>query len=347
MPKTENIRIGIVGAGNNTCKMHIPKLQAIKGVNLVSVCNRSQESAQRVADQFMIPVVYESWQDLVAADDTDAILIGTWPYLHCPVTLDALQHNKHVLCEARMAMNAREAHLMLETAREFHDLVTQVVPSPFTLGVDNTIRRMIAEDYLGDLLAMEVRASTGFLNRDAPLGWRQASELSGMNIMTLGIWYEAVMRWVGQAESVQAQGLTFSKMRRDDHGIKIPVRIPEHLNVNARMECGALAHFLISSVAGLQGPPQVWLYGEKGTLLFREGKLFGGRRDDGNLKFIDIPKHEFMSWQVEAEFIDAIRDVAPVRLTTFNDGVKYMEFTEAVNLSMTHGETIHLPLGDL
>ncbi len=49
--------------------------------------------------------------------DLDAILIGTWPYLHCEATCAALEAGKHVLCEARMAVSAQEAHRMLEAVR--------------------------------------------------------------------------------------------------------------------------------------------------------------------------------------------------------------------------------------
>ena len=44
---------------------HIPGFQAIEGVEVVSVCNRSRESGQRVADQFGIPKVFENWWDVV------------------------------------------------------------------------------------------------------------------------------------------------------------------------------------------------------------------------------------------------------------------------------------------
>lgn len=49
-------------------------------------------------------------------------------------------------------------------------------------------------------------------------------------------------------------------------------------------------------------------------------------------------------WQVELEFINAIRGIAPVKNTTFEDGVRYMEFTEAVTRSAQEGKAIALPL---
>ena len=103
---SQTIKVGVVGAGNNTRVRHIPGLQAIDGVEIVSVCNRSRESSQRVADAFHIPKVYDDWRELVAASDTNAIVIGTWPYMHCEVTCAALEAGKHVMCEARMARNA-------------------------------------------------------------------------------------------------------------------------------------------------------------------------------------------------------------------------------------------------
>ena len=189
-------------------------MQAIDGVEIVGVCNRTRASSERVAQGFDIPKIYDHWQDVLTDSDTNAIVIGTWPYMHCRATLAALAADKHVMCEARMAMNAAEAHAMRDAARMKPHLVAQVVPSPLTLHVDSMIKHLITEGYLGDVLAVEVRAGGGFLDRDAPLHWRQDFDLSGFNTLSLGIWYEAVMRWVGEATRVTAMGKTFAKMRR-------------------------------------------------------------------------------------------------------------------------------------
>ncbi|MFL5807833.1 MAG: Gfo/Idh/MocA family protein [Roseiflexaceae bacterium] len=340
----ETIRIGIVGAGANTVARHIPGLRAIDGVELAGVCNRSRESSERVAQQFGIPTVYDNWLELVTAPGIDAIMIGTWPYMHCRVTLAALAAGKHVLCEARMAMDAHEARAMRDAARDRPRQVAQVVPSPFTLGVDATVRRLIAEGYLGDILAIEVRDGNAFLDRAAPLHWRHDFDLSGFNVMTLGIWYEAVIRWVGAATRVLALGKTFTRMRRDASGVMRAVRVPEHLDVIADMACGAQAHFQVSGVTGLAGASEARLFGSAGTLRFSEGRISGGRPGDAELAEIAIPRHEAGAWRVEEEFVNAIRGREPVTHTSFEDGVRYMEFTEAVARSMAGGAAVALPL---
>ena len=88
---------------------HIPGLRALPGVDIVAVCNRRPESTAAVTRDYGIPRSYGHWQELVADRDIDAVVIGTWPYLHCPITLAALEAGKHVLTEARLAMNAAEA----------------------------------------------------------------------------------------------------------------------------------------------------------------------------------------------------------------------------------------------
>ncbi len=342
------IKIGIIGAGDNTRVKHIPGLQAIEGVEIVSVCNRSRESSQRVADTFHIPKVYEDWRELVAADDTNAIVIGTWPYMHCEVTCAALDAGKHVMCEARMAMNAAEAHQMLEKSRAHPELVAQIVPSPFSLRVDRTIQDLLAEGYVGDLYAMNVRGVSGqFANPDAPIHWRQRKDLSGLNILIMGIWYEAIMRWVGTASRVFAQTRICIPQRRDpDTGKMVTVDVPDHVNIIADMACGAQAAFEFSAVCGLAPTSGAWLFGSKGTLFFDHpnNKLFGGKPGDKTLQEISIPPEKEGKWRVEEEFVRAIRGQEKLKLTTFEDGVKYMEFTEAVHRSATSGQMVSLPL---
>jgi predicted dehydrogenase len=79
----DKIRVGFIGAGQNSRKMHIPKLQALPGVELIEVANRTLASTEKVASEFNIQRVRSSWQEIVASADVDAIVIGTWPYLHC------------------------------------------------------------------------------------------------------------------------------------------------------------------------------------------------------------------------------------------------------------------------
>jgi predicted dehydrogenase len=290
-----------------------------------------------VAKRFGIPKTYGHWEQAIPDRDTNTIVIGTWPYLHCPVTLAALAAGKHVLTEARMAMNADEAGRILAASLAKPGLVAQVVPSPITLFADATIQRLITEGFLGQLLAVESRIRGGFIDSESPMHWRQNAELSGNNILAMGIYYEAIVRWAGRATNVMARAKTFTAQRLNESGEPQPVGVPEHLDVVADLKCGAQLHMQQSAVTALLQDDAIYLFGSEGTLRLTSDRLFGGRKGDEQLTEIPITAEERGEWQVEEDFVAAIRGEREVTHTTFADGVHYMEFTDAVARSIRSG----------
>lgn len=350
-PAPQRLRVGIIGAGANSRAFHLPRLQAIAGVELVGVSNRSEASARAVAAEFGIARVFADWRALVASPDVDAVVIGTWPNTHAEMGCAALAAGKHVLCEARMARDLAEARRMLAASRSAPQCVAQLVPAPSTFGVDRTISRLLKDGVLGELLAIDVQAiGNAFIEPGAPLTWRQRLETSGLNTLSLGIWYESLMRWVGEARQVSALRRVFVP-RRTDPATHAPVdvQVPDHVEVLADMDCGAVAHMRFSAVTGLgHAQAGIWLYGSQATLrVSAEGDaLFLGRRGERGLAKLEIDQCEAGRWNVEQDFVDSIRDGASVRLTSFADGVRYMAFTEAVARSDASGQRVDVERTD-
>ena len=350
------IRIGLIGAGANTRLRHIPGFRQQREVEIVAVANRTRQSGERIAGEYEIPQVYDHWTQLLADDTIDAVCIGTWPYMHRNLVLAALDAGKHVLTEARMAMDADEAREMLDASRLRPDLVTQIVPAPQTLEVDQTVIEHVSNGYLGDILAVRLRVcdyhgrsnrADTFIDADAPLHWRQDRTLSGYNILGMGIWYETIMRYVGPAAKVSAMTRVFANRRRDETGAMRAVSVPDHVTVLAEMDCGAAADFSWSAVTGLQTGTDFWIFGSDATISLQGppfNRILAGRRGDQSLSELPISPEKRGHWRVEEEFINAIRGQEPVTRTPFDIGVQYMEFTEAVTRSAQTAQTIPLPL---
>ena len=198
---TKNINVGFIGAGANTELRHAPGFSSIDNVFLKGVANRTIESGEKAAKKLGIEKVYSNWVDLIEDDEIDAICIGTWPYTHASMSIAALENYKHVLCEARMAMNSIEAHAMLDASLNSPGTIAQVVPPPHTMKIEQHVTDLINEGYIGDIIGVNARIFQGstFPNPTTPIHWRNRKDLSGNNIMTMGIWYENLMRWVGTA----------------------------------------------------------------------------------------------------------------------------------------------------
>jgi len=341
----KTIRVGFIGAGANTRKHHIPKLKTQPGVELVAVANRSKESGEKVAREFGIGRVHGSWQEIVNAPDIDAVCIGTWPYMHAEMTIAALGQGKHVLCEARMAMDAAEGRRMLEASRKAPSLIAQLVPAPHTLEVDATNQSLIEEGFLGEVLAVELQAAQGrFVEPDAPIHWRQDITLSGHNILNMGIWYEAMMRWLGPAQRVTAMTKIVAPRRKDATGGAHEIRVPDHVDILVQFRRGAVGHLRFSSITALAPSPEAWLFGSEGTVRLEADalRLSGGRRGEGALKELPVAPKTRIGWRVEEEFVNAIRGREKITRTGFEDGVCYMEFTDAVTRSATTGQTVEV-----
>jgi predicted dehydrogenase len=339
----KTIRVGFIGAGGNTRKHHIPKLKAQPGIELITVANRSKESSERAAKEFGIARVAGDWREVVNAPDVDAVCIGTWPYTHAEMTIAALAAGKHVLCEARMAMNAAEGRQMLEASRKAPQLVAQLVPAPHTLEVDRVLKKLLAEGYAGEIHAVEVQGTqqARFAELGDAMHWRQDIRLSGNNIMNMGIWYEAMMRWLGPARRVMAMTKIAKPRRKDDTGAWQEVKVPDHVDILASFKT-AVGHLRFSSLTAFAPPPEAWIFGSDGTLRVEVDarRLSGARRGDQVMSEIAIPADQRIGWRVEEEFVNAIRGREPVTHTNFEDGVRYMEFTDAVAKSYASGQAV-------
>ena len=338
------LRIGIVGAGANTRSRHIPGFRNIDGVEVVAVCNRSRQSGQKVADEFGIGQVFEDWQELVNCDGVDAVCVGTWPYKHCPITLETLKAGKHILTEARMAMNLEEARRMY-AASEQSDRVAMVVPAPMGLEFEATILEMVAEGVFGDFLEIHVNALGGGYDPQAPLHWRQRRDLSGMNIISMGIFNETVRRYAGHEKAVTAWGKIFTAERVDpETGARARADVPESLGIVAELESGATAVYHISSVARLGVGDSIEMHGTRGAFKLEGESAWVAEAGDDSWRALEVSPEKRGGWRVEEEFAEAILEGKPVTHTSFAAGIKYMEFTQAVNVSMASGRRVELPL---
>lgn len=343
------LRIGIVGAGQIARDRHLPGFQAIPGVKVIGVCNRRRDSSVRIAREFDIPRIYDNWEQLIDDDEINAVMVATWPYLHCSVTLAALDAGKHVLTQARMAMNAREAQRMLDRARESVGLTAMVVPSPLGLTGDKLMRRLIADGFLGSLRELHVQGlSSNLADPKAPLHWRQVTKYSGFNMLNLGILHETALRWTTPVTQVLARAAKIIRARRDpeQENKKVRVGTPDSVQVLTNQQDGSIGVYRLSAVAWHNSSNTIELYGSHGTLIYdlTRDVILGAKANDPELRPIPITEDLRGGWQVEDDFIAAIRGERPVTHTDFLTGARYMQFTEAVARSSRHQEPVHLPL---
>ena len=318
------LRIGFIGAGANTRSRHIPGFQALPDIEFVAVANRTPESGRRIADEVGIARVANAVEEIFSAPDIDAVCIGTWPYRHREYTVAALNAGKHVLCEARMAMDAAEALDMVRAAEARPELVAQLVPAPFDFRLGPTITRLIGEGALGDVVEATVSVLNGSgLDRAAPLHWRNRGDYSGHNIMMLGIYAEIVQRWLGDTRSVTASGSITVRERVDpETGRARVIDIPDSFVAVGELVSGPRVLYHLSNVAAGAPFSGIVVHGTRATIRWSPNDTAEFVPHGGDPAPITPDPGTDRGWQVEADFVSSVRTGAPVRLTSFADGLK-------------------------
>ena len=337
----KSIRIGMIGLGGICRDRHVPGFRRLEGVELVSVVNRSLESSRAAADTFGIPEVDESWEAMVARDDLDAIMIGTWPYRHKEMSIAALESGKHVFCQARMGMDRSESEAMVAASRA-SGKVAMLCPVPFGLSIDQTMVKLLKNRALGQIRLVRVQSFTDlFAADDVQVNWRKDHRLSGLNMHTLGMYIEVIHRWFGMTASVMATSDIFVTERPDPDGGSLEIQIPDQILATARMQIGVPVQYTMNAAVP-NGADRIEIYGSEKTLAY---EVFRDRlswvETDGTLSPVDISPedvYDVKNWRVEEDFIRAIREPDFEFYPSFEDGLHYMKVVQAIYDSIESGQ---------
>lgn len=112
------IRFGIAGFGLHAVRRLMPGFALAKECRVVALSRRDSKRAAQVAEQYAIPHVFASTEELCRCPEVDAVLVTTPNVCHLQDVLAVIAAGKPVLCEKPMAMNAGECEQMVKAARE-------------------------------------------------------------------------------------------------------------------------------------------------------------------------------------------------------------------------------------
>lgn len=180
----ETIKWGILGTGT-IAKKFCTGLTSIADAEIYAVGSRSQESADRFAQQFSIPKAYASYEALANDPDVDVIYIATPHTLHMENALLCLSHNKPVLCEKPFAVNASQAAKVFDLARQKNLFVMEAFWTRFQPLASEIIRR-INQGEFGEIRT--ARIAFGFQEELGPEGRLLNPKLAGGALLDVGIY---------------------------------------------------------------------------------------------------------------------------------------------------------------
>jgi predicted dehydrogenase len=193
----KKIRFGIISTAKIGQSEIIPAMRQSQLCEVTAISSRSKSSAQKVADELGIAKTYGSTEELLADPDIDAVYNPLPNHLHVPVTIQAMEAGKHVLCEKPISMDAQEAELLLEKSKE---CPTLRVMEAFVYRFHpqwQKVKDLVKEGEIGDLKTI---TSHFFYYNDDENNIRNFPEMGGGGLMDIGCYCISMSRFIFESE---------------------------------------------------------------------------------------------------------------------------------------------------
>src|SRR5688572_21359442 len=104
------LRIGIIGAGGIAWKLHFPELAGLRDrAEVTLVAGRKEHRLKRVCEQFGVPRYTTRFDDVIADDQVDAVVVATPHPQHVEWGIKALEAGKHLYMQKPLCGDMAEA----------------------------------------------------------------------------------------------------------------------------------------------------------------------------------------------------------------------------------------------
>ncbi len=150
---SDKIRWGLIGLGF-IARRFVNDLVRVSDAEVYAVASRSQEKADAFGAEFGASKCYSSYEELANDPNVDVAYIGTPHNFHLEHTLLCLNAGKHVLCEKPFAVNAKEAQVMIDCAREKKLFLMDAFWTRY-FPVMAKLRELLAEKVIGDVMLVQ------------------------------------------------------------------------------------------------------------------------------------------------------------------------------------------------
>lgn len=333
----------------------IPGFQNCEGAEVVAIASRHRDHAERVAREFNIKHVADTWRELVERDDVDLVSVVTPPVTHYEVTLAALTHGKAVLCEKPMAMNAREAEVMTARAREV-GVLSLIDHELRFVSSRQKLRAMLHDGAIGKVRHVEYLFRSDYRGvLDRQWDWWSDIDMGGGTLGAIGSHAIDSFRWalntnISDVNCMLATHITerphkaTGSMRRvtTDDEAKLMFRFAD-----STLTSGTTGTAFLSVVESGKYENTLAIYGASGALKVEEdGRLWHSPGGSGEWRPLEVkhdgvaPRMKDASWSrgftvFSREIVQALREdrTTVEGAATFEDGYQVQRVLDAARRS--------------
>jgi UDP-N-acetyl-2-amino-2-deoxyglucuronate dehydrogenase len=278
----QKLKFGLIGAGNSARNIAV-SLNTLPDAEWIGVTSAVYAESQKFAEQFQIPHVYQTHKDLISNPDIECVIISVPHNLHYPITMDALNAGKHVLCEKPLAINMEQGREMIALAKK-KDLRLGTFFQNRFLDASQKAKQILAENGIGRLLHAQVQV---LWTRDqeyynsSPWRGKWATE-GGGSLINQASHYIDLMIWLcGVPKTV------FGVFDAKTHQIEVD----DNAVALITFENGIYATIQTSTSLKPGYPAKVAIFGTEGSITL-DGNFLRVVRPDGKEEVFDFDRQQ-------------------------------------------------------
>jgi predicted dehydrogenase len=300
----DRVQLAVIGAGGMGMADVDTALQ-IPGVELVAACDLYDGRLEAAREKHGRDIfTTRDYQEILARDDVDAVIVGTPDHWHARISADALRAGKAAYCEKPMVHSIDQAYDLIQ-AQEESGKTFQVGSQGMSSLGNEKAKELFEEGAIGELNYAE-----GFWARNDPVGAWQYAIPDDASETTVD-WE----RFLGQAPRLPFDPLRFFRWRNyRDYGTGVAGDLFVHLFSSL--------HLVTSSL----GPTQIQAQG--GLRYWKDGREV----PDVLLGMFDYPQspaHTPFNLSLRVNFVDGTSGSTYLRLVG-SEGAMDVTWTEVI-----------------
>jgi predicted dehydrogenase len=266
------VSVGVIGLGKG--RSHLKGYHQHPAARIRAICDIDEERLEQALEGYPDARGFTDYHQMLALKELDAVSVALPNNLHAPVSIEAMENGKHVLCEKPMAMNAAEAENMKNCAERTGKTLMLNFNMRF-MQTAATIRPLTISRQLGTIY----HVTTTYTRRNGypnPGSWfGQKSKSGGGPLIDLGVHRLDLALWLmDYPRPIAVTGKTYNHLARKK--FKSGEFDCEDFSVAMiRFENGATLYLAASWDGHQQEQTEqtMQMYGTEGSIFERDGQI--------------------------------------------------------------------------
>lgn len=201
----DEVRVAVIGMGTVAQLIHLPSLQKIPKVKIVSVCEPNKNRLKTVSEKFKVQNLYSDYNLLIDDANYDALIIATPTSTHKDIALKAIEAGKPVFIEKPVTRSFSETRIIAEKSRQKDVPVMVGMNLRFRPDLQ-LLKSVIKTRQLNDVFY--IRSSWYRPQSSGSLWFRKREESGGGVIFDLGIVLLDMVLWLLDFPEIESVATT-------------------------------------------------------------------------------------------------------------------------------------------